>query len=65
MQCNYLDNFNKKEGFISNICTAGKKYETTEEDRKQYCIGNDFVNCPRFEAILRINESENCIEEDE
>jgi hypothetical protein len=30
-------------------------YKTTADDRKDYCIGKNFVECPRFKAHERFN----------
>ena len=54
LQCIYLHKSDKAQE-----CTTGVAYyDTTEDDRQNYCQSNDFLQCPRFIATLRAKEAD-------
>jgi hypothetical protein len=36
-------------------------YETSEDDRQNYCESNNFLQCPRLIATLRAKEADGTI----
>lgn len=54
MQCIYL--FEKDQ---TQECVTGiQNYVTTEDDRQNYCKSNNFLQCPRLIATLRVKEAD-------
>ncbi|MDY9927377.1 hypothetical protein [Methanosarcina sp.] len=61
MQCFYLGGPGGQPlmGQKSDTCTiiSNNLYETTEQDRNDYCITGKFPSCPRFTATIAMNKS--------
>lgn len=48
MQCNYIGKIDTEE---LKECMAGPSYyEPNEDEKNSYCIGYNFLDCPRFKA---------------
>jgi hypothetical protein len=41
--------------------TGVTNYETSEDDRQNYCESNNFLQCPRLIATLRAKEADGVI----
>lgn len=57
MQCIYLH----KSEQMQECMTGVAYYETTEDDRQNYCESNNFLQCPRLMATLRAKEADGTI----
>jgi hypothetical protein len=51
MQCNFLHT-DTKDGSIEYWCrTKPEGFVPTDKDKSDYCIGENFLHCPRFKVI--------------